>query len=45
MGFRASHFVEFGTINARYILRYYRVSEDLIRFKNRSELVEETYLS
>ena len=34
------HFDQFGTINARYNSRYYRVSGDLIRLINRSKLVE-----
>ena len=34
------HFDQFGTINARYISGYYRVSGDLIRLRNRSKLFE-----
>ena len=34
------HFGKFGTINARFILRYERVSGDLIRLRNRSKWVE-----
>ena len=34
------HFDQFGTINARYNSRYKRVSEDLIRFINRSKFIE-----
>ena len=36
-GFKDCHF---GTINARYVSRYYRVSGELIRLRNRSKLVE-----
>ena len=39
-GFKDCHFGQLGTINARYISRYYRVSRDLIRLINRSKLVE-----
>ena len=39
-GFTDCHFGQFGTINARYISRYYRVIGELIRLKNRSKLVE-----
>ena len=34
------HFGQFGTINARYISRYKRVSGDLIRLRSRSKLVK-----
>ena len=40
-GFNNCHFGQFGTINARYISRYYCVSGELIRLKNRSKLVKE----
>ena len=42
-GFKDCHFGhsdQFGTINARYNSRYFRVSRDLIRLINRSKLVE-----
>ena len=39
-GFELRHFGRFGTINARYISRYERVSEDLIRLRNNSKLVK-----
>ena len=38
--FKDCRFGQFGTINERYILRYYRVSGDLIGFRNSSKLVE-----
>ena len=40
MGFKDCHFGQFGTINPRYISRYYRVSGDLNRLRNCSKLVE-----
>ena len=40
MRFKDCHFGQFGTINARYISRYYRVSGELIPLRNRSKLVE-----
>ena len=42
-GFKDCHFGQFdqfGTVNARYILRYQRVSGDLIRLRNSPKLVE-----
>ena len=38
-------FCQFGTIKARYISRYYRLSGDLILLRNRSKLVEESLLA
>ena len=43
-GFKDCHFCQFGTVNARYISRYSRVSVELIRLRNRSKLVKEAYL-
>ena len=39
-GFKDCHFDQLGTINARDISRYSRVSGELIRLRNRSKLVE-----
>ena len=39
-GFKDCHFGQFGTINARYISRYYSVSGNLIRLRNRCKLVK-----
>ena len=39
-GFKGCHFCLFGTINEKYISRYYRISADLIRLRNRFKLFE-----
>ena len=44
-GFKYCYFGQFGTINARCILRYERVSGDLIRHRNCSKLVERSLFS
>ena len=42
MGFKDCHF---GTINARYISRYYRVSGILIRPRTHSKMVEGSFFA
>ena len=44
-GFKDCHFGQFGTINARYISLYQRVSGMLIPLRNRSKLVERSLFS
>ena len=42
MGFKDAILGKFGTIKARYISRYLRVSGDLIRLRNSSKLVQKS---